>query len=459
MKYHHSINPLRLPALGISLLFLVSCFSRCNRGVKIDAAAEETASSIDTGLLRFISEIRAVDHHAHPNSIQTNDKDADALPLDALGDIVIPVRVRPESPIWMEAWKGLYEFSSDSLNETTKKEFEQKADSIMKVKGEGFPTWVLDRCHIEVMIANRLSMGAGLDNPRFRWVFYGDALLYPLSVKNEGETSDQKLLFPLVEQHRKEFLAERNLLRLPSTLGSYLRELVTPVLEDKKRGGSLAVKFEAAYLRSLQFGSADSTSAAKIYSRYANGGEPSRTDYRLLQDFLFTYIAKEAGRLGMAIHIHSYPGVGNHFAASGSDPILLEHVFNDPQLSQTKFVLVHGGGPFTDHTLAMISKPNVYMDISLLTQLWTPFQLSVALRNYLSQYPEKVLFGTDAVSFGPGMGWGLSAWIANESGRRALAMALTAMMRDQEISRQRAEELSVMVMRNNADALYHLGLQ
>jgi predicted TIM-barrel fold metal-dependent hydrolase len=237
-----------------------------------------------------------------------------------------------------------------------------------------------------------------------------------------------------------------------------MKQVITATLESQKKGGCIALKFEAAYLRTLQFEKAGMPAAAKIYSQYASGAVPPHTEYKLLQDFLFHYIAKEAGRLGLAIHIHSFPGAGDYFVAAGSDPILLETMFNDPELSQTKFVLIHGGGPFVAHTSAMLWKPNVYIDISLLTQLWTPNQLANVLREYLSQFPEKVLFGSDAVSFGPGMGWELSAWIATTSGRQALGIALSAMIRSNEISRGRAEEIATMVMRSNADSLYHLGL-
>ena len=38
----------------------------------------------------------------------------------------------------------------------------------------------------------------------------------------------------------------------------------------------------------------------------------------------------------------------------------------------------------------------------------------LVLRDWLSQFPEKILFGTDAVAFGPGLGWEMSAWIASD---------------------------------------------
>ena len=200
-------------------------------------------------------------------------------------------------------------------------------------------------------------------------------------------------------------------------------------------------------------------SARDVYARYITGGEPSHEKYKLLQDFLFYYIGGEAGRLGLAVHIHSYPGAGNFFVAAGCDPLLLEPVFNDPDLRRTKFVLIHGGGTFSKNTSAMLWKPNVYADISLLTQLWTPEQLAFVLRDWLSQFPEKVLFGTDAVAFGPGLGWDLGAWIASTTGRKALTIALSGMIRSNEISLSRAKEIATMVMRTNAGNLYNLGIK
>jgi uncharacterized protein len=68
--------------------------------------------------------------------------------------------------------------------------------------------------------------------------------------------------------------------------------------------------------------------------------------------------------------------------------------------------------------------------------------------------PEKVLFGSDAYPYSDQLGWEESGVIAAHTGRQALAMALTAMMRSGEISRQRALELARMVLRENARRLY-----
>ncbi|MBA3709930.1 MAG: amidohydrolase family protein, partial [Planctomycetes bacterium] len=138
-------------------------------------------------------------------------------------------------------------------------------------------------------------------------------------------------------------------------------------LERQRKAGAVAVKFEAAYLRALDFGPASASEARRVYAKYAAGGVPSRPEYKTLEDHLFRVIAREAGRLGMAVHIHATDGGGGFYSARGSDPTLLESAFNDSTLRATNFVIIHGGWPLTRQTTSMMHKPNVYADISMMT--------------------------------------------------------------------------------------------
>ncbi|MCW3117437.1 MAG: amidohydrolase [Chitinophagaceae bacterium] len=443
----------------ISFLLLAVYMLSCNQSSSVKKEKTFYQSDADTELAEFINNIKAVDNHAHPNTMEPDDKGSDALPLDGLGNIELPARVRPESQTWLNASRTLYRFTGDELNEKAMKDLTDTAQIVMKEKGEKFPDWALDQANIEVMLANRITMGPGISLPRFRWVTYVDALLFPLPTRSEATTPDREKLFPLEDRLLKKYLADLNMPKLPVTLDEYLKQVVTATLEAQKKGGCLAVKFEVAYLRSLDFNKVTLESAREVYAHYINAENLPHEKYKILQDYLFRYIAQEAGRLDMAVHIHSFTGVGNYFVAAGSDPLLLEPVFNDPELRHTKFVLIHGGGLFSKQTGIMLWKPNVYADISLLTQVWTPEQLAAVLTDWLSQFPEKVLFGTDAVSFGPGLGWEMSAWIASTTGRQALTLALSGMVRHNDISRSRAKEIATMVMRTNANKLYKLGLQ
>jgi predicted TIM-barrel fold metal-dependent hydrolase len=445
-----------LPALLVCGVALTSC----NRSRGAEPVTASMQSTADTALSAYVEKIRAVDNHTHVNTVVPGDSEFDALPLDALLPFPLPARLRPDNLDWLPAYRALYDYPYADLSAPHLAELRATMQKAARDHGEKFPEWVLDRIGAETMLANRVAMGPGLAPPRFRWVSYVDALMLPLSTKTEaGATPDRQKLYPLEEKLLQRYLADLHLDRVPATLDTYLTTVVTPTLERQRQGGCVAVKFEAAYLRPLDFDEASLESARSVYARYASGGEPSHAEYKGLEDFLFRYIAREAGRLGMSVHIHSFEGAGAFYQAAGSDPLLLEPAFNDPALRDTNFVIVHGGGMYAPHAGAMIAKPNVYLDISALTLIYTPASLAGTLRNWLLQYPEKVLFGSDASAFGPDAGWELSAWIGTTTGRQALAIALSEMMRNGEVSRPRAEEIATMVMRTNAVQLYKLPLK
>jgi len=425
-----------------------------------DGAATSAHSGADPEITAFIGKIRAVDNHSHANSVAPDDSDQDALPLELIFPFEVPVQVRPDNPDWLAAYKALYKYPHADMGEAHMNELRGTMQAIAKKQGDRFPAWVLDQVGTEVLLTNRVAMGPGLAPPRFRWVSYVDALMLPLSTKGEAGTSpDREKLFPLEDKLLQRYMSNLKVAKRPATLDTYLKTVVTPTLEAQQKAGCLAVKFEAAFLRSLDFEEVSAATASKIYAKYAAAGEPSHAEYKALQDFLFRYVAREAGRVGMAVHVHSFNGPGNFFRAAGADPFLLESAFNDPTLRKTYFVIVHGGGVYAPHAGAMLWKPNVYLDISAMTLLYTPPKLAQVLRDWLTQYPEKVLFGSDAATFGPDMGWELAAWIATKNGRAALALALTDMIRDSEVSRARAKEIAMMVMRTNAGTLYKLELK
>ncbi len=422
------------------------------------AAAQTTP---DRELATAISKIKAIDNHAHPlRYVATGEKpdhEFDALPLDAIGPIPLPVRLNPGNAEFIKAWRDLYGYKHDDMSEAHVRELLQTKQSVAREQGEKFPSWALDQLDIETMFANRVGMGQGLPAPRFRWVSFVDALVFPLSNQTAKRSSpDYRGFYPGEERLLKRYLAGAGMRALPLTLDAYLAKVVTATLESQKRQGALAVKFEAAYLRKLDFAEADIGAARRIYARYFRGGEPSAADYKTLQDFLFRYIAHEAGRLGLAVHIHAIDGAGAYYKQSGSNPLLLESVFNDPLLRKTNFVIIHGGYPFTKETASLMSKPNVYADFSAQTFLIYPRELSGVLRNWLEAYPDKILFGTDAFSFGPEVDWPEVAWLSNTTARQALALALTGMMDDHEITRDQAIKLARMVLRENAIKLYQL---
>ena len=417
--------------------------------------------AVDRDLLAEISKIKAIDNHAHPLKYvapgEKPDDEFDALPLDAIVAFPLPTRLSPTNQEFIRAWHDLYGYSHNDMSEAHVRELTAAKQRVLNERGDSFPAWILDQLNIETMFANRVAMGRGLTAPRFRWVAFDDALIFPLN--NEAAkrfNPDYRGFYPGEERLLKRYLGDLKVGALPLSLDEYLRKIVTPTLASQKRNGAVAIKFEAAYLRKLDFDDPDESRARVIYARYVRGGEPPASGYKSLQDFLFYYIARQAGRLGLAVHIHCISGAGGFYRQRGSNPLLLESVFNDPALRKTNFVVVHGGYPFTKEMGSLMSKPNVYADFSAQTFFTYPRELSDILRNWLEAYPDKILFGTDAFSFGPEVDWGEVAWLSTTTARQALAMALTGMMNDGEISRARALEMARMVLHDNAAKLYGL---
>jgi predicted TIM-barrel fold metal-dependent hydrolase len=408
-------------------------------------------SAPDPDLTAEIQRIRAIDNHAHPVRVtqpgEPADRFFDALPVDNMEPQSDPVNLRPNAPSIADAWRALY--GAGHVDQ-------QRKQAVMQQKGGAYPEWVLDQMGVEVMLANRVSMGPTIQPPRFRWVPYADALMFPLdNSKLAAVNSDRKSFFALEDSLRARYLQDAGLTgrsAMPATLTEYLSRVVTPTLEKQRQGGAVAEKFEAAYLRSLAFDKVDRATAERLYAAKSTANKP--TDYKQVQDFLFRYIASECGRLGMAVHIHTEAGAGSYFDVAGANPLNLESVLDDPDLRKTRFVMLHGGWPFLGEITALLTKPNAYLDFSAQDLARTPHALAHTLREWLEFVPEKILFATDAYPYIPEMGWEESGWIAARTGRQALAIALTGMMRDGEITRARASELARMVLRDNARALY-----
>ena len=123
----------------------------------------------------------------------------------------------------------------------------------------------------------------------------------------------------------------------------------------------------------------------------------------------------------------------------------------------TTFVLVHGGsGPWTKVAAFLMSKPNVYVDFSEQDAISPPWMIAPVIREWLEWYPQKVLYGTDLAPGAPEIDWDVVGFVTNSTARDALAIALTGMINDKEISRDRALEIARMVLRENAMKLYSL---
>ena len=279
--------------------------------VAVFLAGGRTASAqrTDPSLLTAIRAIRAIDNHAHPPALVAagqKDDDFDALPCDPLEPTNPTISGRPENPRYIAAWKALYGYKYNDADSAHVRDMLATKQRMRTARGDAYPDWVLDQLGIETLLANRIAMGRGQRVPRFRWVPFADALLFPLDNRElAASTPDRKIFFAKEEALLKRYLKDLNIAKLPGSLDAYLSQVVTATIDRQKRNGAVAVKFEAAYLRSLNFTRGDRKAADAAYARYAAGGVPTATEYTALQDVVFHHIAAESGRFGPA-GSHSY---------------------------------------------------------------------------------------------------------------------------------------------------------
>ncbi len=115
------------------------------------------------------------------------------------------------------AWRDLYGYAHDDL--THMRELMETKQRVAREQGEKFPAWALDQLGIETMLANRVAMGRGLLSPRFRWVSYVDALIFPLNNEAAKRSNpDYRGLYPQEERLLKRYLASAGLRALPVKL-------------------------------------------------------------------------------------------------------------------------------------------------------------------------------------------------------------------------------------------------
>ena len=419
------------------------------------ALSAQQLSPTAASLLQEINSIKTVDNHTHL-TFSDDDTGYDALRCDTLtSNAQPPFPLRNEDGIFDQATRtlfGLKEPSGDALNKAELAAKNAKRQQL----GEKYTEWVLDQAGTDVIFANRTEMPPTYaSNPRIKWVPYDDALLFPLN-NDQGKkfSLDRQVLLTSEEQLLQKYLAAQNVKALPATLDDYVNKVVVPTVESQKRAGAVAIKFEAAYLRSLKFDRVSPADATRIYSD-GRRGSISATEYRKLQDFLFHFIALQAGKLGMPVHIHTGLGCGDWFDISGADPLLLDNVFIDPELKGTNFVLLHSG-TFAREAAMLMIHPNVYADTAVIPFVLGQRRFAEALRTMLEMQPEKLLYGSDASPFGPTLDFEQTAWVASQRTRQALAMALGGMVDDGEISREHALQLARMYLRDNARTLYGL---
>jgi hypothetical protein len=115
----------------------------------IAASSALAQTTADAQLVAEIAKIKTVDNHAHPLRYvgpgEKPDDEFDALPLDAIGPIPLPVRLNPGNLEFVGAWRDLYGYKHDDMSEAHVRGLLETKQRVAREQGEQFPTWAIDQ--------------------------------------------------------------------------------------------------------------------------------------------------------------------------------------------------------------------------------------------------------------------------------------------------------------------------
>ncbi len=126
---------------------------------------------------------------------------------------------------------------------------------------------------------------------RFRFVPRADVFLRPFA-----QDSAEAL---------KPFFVAARMYTLPSGLDEYLSKVVTGALERWVSEGAVGIDVGVAAWRGLDFDEVNAEAARSAYGRLVVGGEfgARAADLKAFQDYTFRHLAREAGRVGLVVHV------------------------------------------------------------------------------------------------------------------------------------------------------------
>jgi len=404
-------------------------------------------------LLGKINAIPLYDNHAHPGFADDTDVDAMAAPPDESSVL----RLSDDNPEFVTAAKSLFGYPYDDFKPEHAKWLAERKSAAKKSGGSAYFDQILDKLNVETCLANRAFMAPYLDTTRFHWVFFGDSFFYPFDNRDQtASTPDMGVYLPLQEKMLARYKKQMNVGALPADLAGYEAFVRNTMADNRKRGG-VAIKFEAAYFRSLYFSDPPRERAEAIYAKYHSSGVPSADDYRVFQDYIFRVMVDEAGQLKLPMHFHTAVGIGDYFSLRQGHVLNLENVLRDPRYHNTTFVLVHGGWPYEKEAALLTAVKNVYLDTSFQSELLYPSQFKGVLKQLLTLFPEKMMYGSDAFPFNDALGAEESFWLAAHTTRTALAAALAELVGEHAITQDKALALARLYLHDNAAKLYGTG--
>ena len=151
---------------------------------------------------------------------------------------------------------------------------------------------------------------------------------------------------------------------------------------------AVCIKNSMAYSRSLDFEDVPFEEASELFRRQP--GTLKKEEQKKIQDFMFHWIIQKSIYYDLPVQIHTGYLAGNGNVLDNGRPLKLNNLFL--QYPEAKFVLFHGGYPWTGEYAAFGKMfPNVYLDLVWLPQISREEAIH-ALEEILDGVPYNKLF-------------------------------------------------------------------
>jgi len=222
------------------------------------------------------------------------------------------------------------------------------------------------------------------------------------------------------------------------SLDDYLAAL-DAIFSQAVAADAVCLKSTLAYQRTLRFENVPRARADAAFGRTRK--EISAEQQADFEDFIFWRLCELSAKHELPFQIHT-----GQARVQGSNPILLVDLIEaNPN---TKFVLFHGGFPWTGETGVIVMRhKNVWID-----SVWLPtLSYTMAKRAYqewLEMVPsDRIMWGADTVQ-------AEGIYAATEFTRQCLAEALAEKVQRGELREEHASRIGRQVLRENALKLF-----
>ena len=223
------------------------------------------------------------------------------------------------------------------------------------------------------------------------------------------------------------------------SLDDYLLVLEN-IFQSAKQAGAVCLKTTVAYQRTLKFERTTKEEAARFF------GKPrtslSESEIKKFEDFIMWHLVSLSAKHNLPFQIHT-----GQARIQGSNPMnLVDMIEANPD---TKFILFHGGYPWTGETgvIVMRHSSHVWVD-----SVWLPTLSYTAAKRAFHEWLE--VMPSDRIMWGADCNHAEGIYGATEFTRMCLSEVLAEKIEAGFLNSTQAQQIGRQIMRENALSLF-----